>query len=54
LEAISISFESLGKDTAKVALRVLRGEKSGRHPFEDASIRLKMVDARELARWGIH
>ena len=47
------SFEVCGRDTAKVALRILAGESASSIPFAQSSSRLKVLDARQLDRWGI-
>jgi len=48
-----ISFAALGKDTARLALRILQGESPASIPFTQSSERVKMLDARQLQRWGI-
>ena len=48
-----ISFAAVGKDTGKLALRILQGEKPADIPFTESSARVKMLDARQLDRWGI-
>lgn len=49
-----ISFATLGKNTAGIALRILRGESPTNIPFsEDSSARIKMLDARQLEHWRI-
>jgi signal transduction histidine kinase len=48
-----ISFAALGRDTAGIASRILRGERPSSIPFSEASARVKTVDARQLERWGI-
>src|SRR5262249_38390185 len=45
-----VSFESHGRMAAELALRVLRGERPG--PIDTGTI-VPMVDARQLARWGL-
>jgi len=47
------SFEVCGRNTAKVALRILAGENASSIPFARSSSRLKVLDARQLDRWGI-
>ena len=48
-----ISFAALGKDTARLALRILQGESAASIPFSESFDRVKMLDARQLHRWGI-
>lgn len=48
-----ISFAALGRDTARLALRILHGERAADIPFTDATVRVKMLDARQLERWAI-
>ncbi len=48
-----LSFAALGKNTAKLALRILQGESPASIPFTQSSERVKMLDARQLQRWGI-
>jgi signal transduction histidine kinase len=48
-----ISFASLGGDSARLALRILRGESPSHIPLMETSERVKVVDARQLKRWGI-
>lgn len=48
-----ISFAELGKDTASLALRILNVERVVDIPFMQFSKRVKMLDARQLERWGI-
>src|SRR5207244_4699139 len=47
------SFEVCGRDTAKIALRILAGESAAAIPFAQSSSRLKVLDARQLDRWDI-
>jgi signal transduction histidine kinase len=48
-----MSFAALGTETAGLILRILRGESAAEIPFVDSSARVKMLDARQLERWGI-
>jgi signal transduction histidine kinase len=48
-----ISFGALGRDTAKLALRILNGEKAASIPIADATVRFKTLDARQLRHWNI-
>src|SRR6266850_2316225 len=48
-----ISFEGLGTDTGRHALRILAGETPASIPFAASAARAKILDARQLARWRI-
>lgn len=45
-----VSFEAHGQVAAELALRVLSGE---RPPATDAGTTVPMIDARQMARWGL-
>jgi signal transduction histidine kinase len=49
-----ISFSAVGRDTGKLALRILAGESPADIPFTQSSIRAKTLDARQLERWHIN
>jgi PAS domain S-box-containing protein len=48
-----ISFENEGKNSAKLALRILAGEKPEAIGVQTTSENTYMFDARQLRRWGI-
>jgi signal transduction histidine kinase/ABC-type uncharacterized transport system substrate-binding protein len=48
-----ISFEGLGSDSGKHALRILAGEPPASIPFARSAVRVKTLDARQLDRWRI-
>jgi ABC-type uncharacterized transport system substrate-binding protein len=48
-----ISFAAMGRDTGMIALRLLDGENPSSIPFTEYSSRVKLIDARQLKRWGI-
>ena len=45
--------ESLGRDTAQVTLRILRGERVQDLPVQESTSTVPMVDWRQLQRWGL-
>jgi signal transduction histidine kinase len=48
-----ISFEAVGKESGRIAARILRGEAPQNIPFAETSARATAVDARQLKRWSI-
>jgi PAS domain S-box-containing protein len=48
-----LSFTLAGRESAELALRVLRGERPGDIPIVEGKATLPMVDWRQLQRWGI-
>jgi PAS domain S-box-containing protein len=49
-----MSFEAEGRNAARLALRILAGEKPESMSFPDASENACMFDGRQLQRWGIN
>lgn len=45
--------ESLGRETAQLTLRVLRGERLQDLPVQESKSTLPMVDWRQMRRWGL-
>jgi len=45
--------ESLGRETAQLTLRVLRGERLPDPPVQESKSTVPMVDWRQLRRWGL-
>ncbi len=48
-----LSFKELGKESARILLRVLRGEAPYTIPWSGMDAHIQAYDWRELARWGI-
>ena len=48
-----LSFEELGKESARILLRVLGGEAPSTIPWSGMNAYIQAYDWRELARWGI-
>jgi signal transduction histidine kinase len=48
-----ISFEAVGKDSGKLAARILAGENPATMAITESSARAKVLDARQLNRWAI-
>ncbi len=47
------SFEAIGREAARLGLRVLTGEPAASLPPEDVQTQAFMVDGRQMRRWGL-